>query len=79
MDDEQDRAYDAPRRPPTGCACRCRADINDNIPENADRLPRFAFGEAQAGSCKDAKRAAARQATRKLGAQPKHLGCKCTK
>lgn len=76
MDDG--RSYEAPAKPPTGCRCKCRADINGNIPENAGKNPVFAFGEAAAATCADAARQAKREATRALGAQPKHVGCKCS-
>jgi hypothetical protein len=74
----EDRSYEKPRRPTTGCTCKCRADINDNIPENANRQPRFAFGEATAANCMQASREAKRLATRSLGSQPKHVGCECS-
>ena len=75
---EEDRTYEAPARPPSGCRCKCRADINQNIPQNVGRSPAFAFGEATASTCDAAAREAKRLATRALGAQPKHLGCKCS-
>lgn len=75
----EDRSFDHPGKPPTGCRCRCRADINDNIPENAGKNPRYAFGEATAATCQAATKEAKRLATRNLGAQPKHVPCKCTR
>ncbi|WP_295977646.1 hypothetical protein [uncultured Variovorax sp.] len=72
-----ERSYVAPDRPASGYSCRCRADINDNIPENAEKMPRYAFGEASGASIDDTVRKAKKEATKALGAQPKHVGCKC--
>jgi RHS repeat-associated protein len=73
------RTIPKPPRPSCGCTCTCRADRNDNIIHNP--LPgekTFAFGTATASSCAEASKLAKRAATKALGRQPKHVGCKCT-
>jgi hypothetical protein len=71
------RSIPLPEKPKKGCTAICRADANDNIPGNAkEGETLFALGEATAPSCAIASKEAKRIATRKLGMQPKHLGCR---
>jgi uncharacterized protein RhaS with RHS repeats len=75
----ESRTIPKPPKPSCGCTCTCRADANDNIPGNikpGDKT--FAFGTATAPNCALASKLAKRSATRALGKQPKHVGCKCT-
>jgi RHS repeat-associated protein len=77
--DTGSRRIPDPDKPKCGCTCICRADANDNIPGNikpGDKT--FAFGEASAQNCSEASKLAKRAATRALGKQPKHVGCKCS-
>jgi RHS repeat-associated protein len=74
----ESRSIPMPDRPSCGCTCICRADANDNIPGNikpGDKT--FAFGQATAANCAEASKQAKRAATRALGKQPKHVGCRC--
>ena len=74
-----DRTIPQPDKPKCGCTCTCRADANDNIPGNikpGDKA--FAFGTATASNCSEASKQAKRNATRALGKQPKHVGCRCS-
>ena len=67
-----------PAKPRCGCTCTCRADVNDNIPGNKKPgQPTFAIASATASNCQKASIEAKRAATKALGAQPKHVGCRC--
>jgi RHS repeat-associated protein len=78
-DPDDDRSIPEPKCPRKGCTCTCRADANDNIPGNVNpNKPKFALGTATAHSCSAASKQAKRIATHALGAQPKHLGCRCS-
>ena len=73
------RTIPKPAKPTCGCTCTCRADANDNIPGNIQPGDKtFAFGTATASNCGEASKQAKRIATRSLGKQPKHVGCRCT-
>jgi hypothetical protein len=73
------RSIPKPAKPKCGCTCTCRADANENIPGNVKPGDvTFAFGTATEKSCADASKEAKRIATRNLGKQPKHVGCRCT-
>jgi RHS repeat-associated protein len=73
------RTIPKPAKPTCGCTCTCRADANDNIPGNIQPGDKtFAFGTANAPNCSEASKQAKRIATRALGKQPKHVGCRCT-
>jgi RHS repeat-associated protein len=69
------RSIPAPSRPKCGCTCICRADANLNDPKNTEA---FAFGTATEHDCEKASKTAKRIATKALGQQPKHVGCRCT-
>jgi len=78
-DNASDRSIPQPKKPNCGCTCNCRADANDNIPGNIKPSDKtFAFGTATAGNCAEASKQAKRNATRTLGKQPKHVGCRCS-
>jgi len=72
------RTIAAPKKKAKKCTCKCRADINDNIPSQKTKQPRYAFGTAVGSNCQEASKEAKRLATKELGAQPKHVGCKCS-
>ena len=79
IDSAGDRSIPKPKKPNCGCTCNCRADANDNIPGNINHGgKKFAFGTATASNCAQASKQAKRNATRSLGKQPKHVGCRCS-
>lgn len=71
----ESRSIPVPARPNCGCTCNCRADANQNDPKNTAA---FAFGTATEHNCAEPSKVAKRNATRALGQQPKHIGCRCT-
>ena len=76
--DADDRSIPEPKKPSCGCTCNCRADANDNIPGNikpGDKT--FVIASATADNCAKAAKEAKRAATKALGKQPKHVGCRC--
>jgi len=74
------RSIPIPPTPKRGCTAICRADANDNIPGNITEGDlTFAFGQATANTCGEAKKRAKRIATHNLGKQPKHIGCRTTR
>lgn len=70
----ESRSIPMPNRPNCGCTCICRADANLNDSKNTAG---FAFGTATEHNCSTASKIAKRNATRALGQQPKHVGCRC--
>lgn len=76
--DADDRSIPKPAKPSCGCTCNCRADANDNIPGNIQPGNKtFVIASATAENCAKAAKEAKRAATRALGKQPKHVGCRC--
>lgn len=73
----ESRSISLPRKPKRGCTAICRADANDNILGNITKGDAtFAFETATSRACEIAVKVAKRQATRYLGKQPKHVGCR---
>lgn len=77
--DNDDKTYTAPSKPPTGCTCRTRADIDDRIAQNAGKQPRWVIAEFTAANCRQAAVGVKREATHALGAQPKHMRYRCSR
>ncbi len=75
---EAERTIPEPKKPHKGCTCNCRADINGNIPGSEAAETRFIIDTATAHNCAEASKAAKRVATKRLGARPKHMDCRCS-
>jgi hypothetical protein len=77
---DNSRTLPFPEKQRQGWTCTCRADCNDNIPNNCpdDPKKRFAFGTATASNFASAVKEGKRTATQSLACQPKHVPCNCT-
>lgn len=74
-----DRSIGWPDKKARMLVCKARADCDDRIPGNCPPEPQkqFAFGDGIDRSMGAARNAAKRDATHRLGCQPKHVSCKC--
>lgn len=75
-----DRSIKYPDKKARKWACTARADCDDRIPGNCPPEPekQFAFGSGVDRSLGTARNLAKRDATHRLGCQPKYVSCKCT-